>query len=142
MLACFDVPSTIPIGLAACDGFFEPKEKAKYLEDDSLGLEALQPIEIPQNGQSFLWKSLEKNSRDLEKLGEMLGGGGAPPNRILPHRGAPCRARVLDRADERHRDRHVEAEAAAVLLPFARGRRNSARARLRCRNWHKLRSCF
>jgi hypothetical protein len=98
MLACFDVPSTIPIGLAAYEGFFEPKEKAKYLEEDSLGLEALQPIEIPQNGQSFLWKSLERNSRDLEKLGDKLGGGGAPPNRVLPHRGAPCRARVLDRA--------------------------------------------
>jgi len=53
MLACFDVPSTIPVGLAARGGFFEPKEKAKYLEEDSLGLEALQPIEIPQNGQSF-----------------------------------------------------------------------------------------
>ena len=141
MLACFDVPSTIPVGLAARGGFFEPKEKAKYLEEDSLGLEALQPIEIPQNGQSFVWKNLEKNSRDLEKLGEKLGGGGAPPNRVLPRRGAPCRARVLDRADERHRDRHVEAET-AVLLPFARGRRNSARARLRCRNWYKLRSCF
>ena len=82
MLACFDVPSTIPIGLAACDGFFEPREKTKYLDEDTLGLEALQPIEIPQNGQSFLWKCLEKNSRDLEKLGEMLGGGGAPPE---PH---------------------------------------------------------
>ena len=29
------------------------------------GLEALQLIEIPQNGQSFLWKSLEENSPDL-----------------------------------------------------------------------------
>src|SRR5271167_1043864 len=82
--------------------------RAKYLEEDTLGLEALQPIEIPQNGQSFLWKSLEKNSRDLEKLGEKLGGGGAPRTAILPHRRAPCRARVLDRADERHRDRLVE----------------------------------
>ena len=141
MLACFDVPSTIPIGLAECDGFFEPEEKAKYLEEDTLGLEALQPIEIPQNGQSFLWKSLEKNSRDLERLGEKLGNDGASPNCILPHRGAPCRARVVDRADERHRDRHIEAEA-AVLLPFARGRRNLARARLRRQNWFKLRSCF
>ena len=79
MLACFDVPSTIPFGLAACDGFFDPKEKAKYLEEDSLGLEALQPIEIPQNGQSFLWKSLEENSPDLERLGEKLGAGGRRP---------------------------------------------------------------
>ena len=141
MLACFDVPSTIPIGLAACDGFFEPKEKAKYLDEDALGLEALQPFEIPQNGQSFLWKSLEQNSRDLEKLGEKLGGGGAPPTEFCRADAPPCRARVFDRADERHRDVHVEAEA-AVLLSFAGGRRNSARARWRCRNWYKLRSCF
>jgi hypothetical protein len=48
-------------------------EKAKYLDVDTLGLDGLQPIEIPQNGQSFLWKSLEKNTRDLEKLAEKLG---------------------------------------------------------------------
>jgi len=69
MLPCFDGPSTIRTGLAARDGSFEPVEEVKYLDVGSLGLEALQPIEIPQNGQSFLWKSLEKNSRDLEKLG-------------------------------------------------------------------------
>src|SRR5271168_3948853 len=32
------------------------------------GLEGLQPLEIPQNHQSFLWKSLDKNSLDLESL--------------------------------------------------------------------------
>jgi hypothetical protein len=32
----------------------------------------LQPVEIPQNRQSFLWKSLQKTSGDLEKLGERL----------------------------------------------------------------------
>jgi hypothetical protein len=52
-------------------------EKAKYLDVDTLGLEGLQPIEIPQNGQSFLWKSLEKNSLVLEKLAKKLGGSGA-----------------------------------------------------------------
>jgi hypothetical protein len=57
----------------SCDGFFEPKEKAKYLEEDTLGLEALQPIEIPQNGQSFLWKSLDENTLNLEKLARKLG---------------------------------------------------------------------
>jgi hypothetical protein len=31
----------------------------------------LQPVEIPQNRQSFLW---QKTSGDLEKLGERLGG--------------------------------------------------------------------
>ena len=92
MLPCFDVPSTIPTDLLARDGFFEPREKSKYLDVDTLGLEGLQPIEIPQNGQSFLWKSLEKNSRDLEKLGEKLGGCGTPPS--VPYQGAPCRARV------------------------------------------------
>jgi hypothetical protein len=40
----------------------------KSLEKDLLDLEALQRIEIPQNRQSFLWKSLEKNKRDLERL--------------------------------------------------------------------------
>src|SRR5271168_2799209 len=37
------------------------------------GLGGLQPLEIPQNGQSFVWKSLDKNSQDLEKLAEMRG---------------------------------------------------------------------
>jgi hypothetical protein len=35
------------------------------------GFEGLQPLEIPQNRQSFLWKSLDKNMLDLEKLGKM-----------------------------------------------------------------------
>jgi hypothetical protein len=48
----------------------------KNLEKNLLDLEALQPIEIPQNRQSFLWKGLEKNKRDLERLAQELG---APP---------------------------------------------------------------
>ena len=48
-------------------------DAAKNLEMDSLGLEALQPLEIAQNRQSFLWKCLERNMRDLEKLGKKLG---------------------------------------------------------------------
>jgi hypothetical protein len=47
---------------------------AKNLEKDLLGLEALQPIEIPQNRQRNLWKGLEQNSLDLERLGKKLGG--------------------------------------------------------------------
>ena len=31
-------------------------------------------LEIPQNRQSFVWKSLEQNTRVLEKLGKRLGG--------------------------------------------------------------------
>jgi hypothetical protein len=84
MLPCFDGPSTIRTGLLAHDGFFEPRGESKYLDVDTLGLEALQSIEIPQNGQSFLWKSLEKNNRDLEKLGEKLGGCGTPPSASCP----------------------------------------------------------
>src|ERR1700677_2505401 len=44
--------------------------------NDSFGLDLLQPVEIPQNRQSILWKSLEKTSGNLEKLGEKLGGSG------------------------------------------------------------------
>src|SRR5271169_6181352 len=50
--------------------------RRKNLETDTLGLEALQLIEIPQNHQSFLWKSLEGNTLFLERLGKKLG---APP---------------------------------------------------------------
>jgi hypothetical protein len=35
------------------------------------GLGGLQPPEIPENHQSFLWKSLAKTSLDLEKLGKI-----------------------------------------------------------------------
>ena len=42
----------------------------KKFGKDSFGLRPLQPPEIAQNRQSFLWKSLEVNRRDLEKLGE------------------------------------------------------------------------
>jgi hypothetical protein len=47
---------------------------AKNLEVDLFVLEPLQPIEIPQNGQRILWKSLDKNSLVLEKLAKKLGG--------------------------------------------------------------------
>ena len=42
----------------------------KKFGKDSFGLRPLQPPEIAQNRQSFLWKSLEENRRGLEKLGE------------------------------------------------------------------------
>jgi hypothetical protein len=43
---------------------------AKIWRDIKGGFLGLQPLEIPQNRQSFLWKSLERNTLDLEKLGE------------------------------------------------------------------------
>jgi len=42
----------------------------KKFGKDSFGLRPLQPPEITQNRQSFLWKSSEQNRRGLEKLGE------------------------------------------------------------------------
>jgi hypothetical protein len=44
------------------------------LENNTLGFGGLQHVEIPQNRQSFVWKSLEQNTLDLEKLGETQGG--------------------------------------------------------------------
>src|SRR5271154_2796897 len=59
----------------------------KSLEKDLLDLKALQPIEIPQNRQSFLWKGLEQNKRDLERLHKSLedrlnSAGFAPGSRL------------------------------------------------------------
>ena len=92
MLACFDVPSTIPIGLAACDGFFEPKEKAKYLDKDTLGLEALQPIEIPQNGQKL---SLEKLGGKQPRFGKAWRKAWRRWRAPEPHFAAPMRHAAL-----------------------------------------------
>src|SRR5271168_3581848 len=47
------------------------RQKIWRVHTDGLG--GLQPLEIPQNGQRFVWKSLDKNSQDLEKLAEMRG---------------------------------------------------------------------
>src|SRR3984957_16129042 len=44
--------------------------RRKKFGKDPFGLRPLQPPEIAQNRQSFLWKSLEENRRGLEKLGE------------------------------------------------------------------------
>jgi hypothetical protein len=46
----------------------------KNLERHRLGFLGLQPLEIPQNGQRNLWKSLDENTLVLEKLGELQGG--------------------------------------------------------------------
>jgi hypothetical protein len=55
-----------------CEGVWNEAERRpagrKNLEMDLFDLEPLQPLEIPQNRQSFLWKCLEKNSLVLEKL--------------------------------------------------------------------------
>jgi hypothetical protein len=42
---------------------------------------ALQPLEIPQNRQRNLWKSLEENALDLEMLGEKAWRFAAPARR-------------------------------------------------------------
>jgi hypothetical protein len=43
------------------------------LEADPFGFEPLQPLEISQNRQRYIWKSLEQNGSVLEKLAEKLG---------------------------------------------------------------------
>jgi hypothetical protein len=43
------------------------------LERHHLGFLGLQPFEIPQNGQRNVWKSLDRNTLDLEKLAKKLG---------------------------------------------------------------------
>jgi hypothetical protein len=49
---------------------------AKSLEADTFDFFLLQAIEIAQNRQRNLWKSLERNSLDLERLGKKLGAVG------------------------------------------------------------------
>jgi hypothetical protein len=104
----------------------------KNLEPQTVGLEALQPFEIPQNRQRIVWKSLERNSSDLEMLGKKLGASAsgtrcrgsrdavmsraAPPIAAAPSPGAPPRAR-FPRSPLRHIRRA--------------GSRATARARLR-----------
>jgi hypothetical protein len=48
--------------------------RQKIWRNNTLGFGGLQHVEIPQNRQSFVWKSLEQNTLDLEKLGETQGG--------------------------------------------------------------------
>jgi hypothetical protein len=49
-------------------------ERQKIWRVHAYDLRGLQPLDIPQNGQRFVWKSLDKNSLDLEKLQKSLGG--------------------------------------------------------------------
>src|ERR1700678_2347025 len=49
------------------------RETTKDLERHHLGFLGLQPFEIPQNGQRNVWKSLDRNTLDLEKLAKKLG---------------------------------------------------------------------
>jgi hypothetical protein len=44
-----------------------------------MGLDILQVLEIPQNRQRNLWKSLEKIGLILEKLGKSLQAAGHAP---------------------------------------------------------------
>jgi hypothetical protein len=58
----------------------------KFGETSFRGLEACKPLKS-QNRQSFLWKSLQKKSLNLEKLGKVQGG--PPLFRHLTLAGAP-----------------------------------------------------
>jgi hypothetical protein len=58
--------------------------RQKKFGKGSFGLRPLQPPEITQNRQSFLWKSLEENRRGLEKLGEKAGRAFISPSLFPP----------------------------------------------------------
>jgi hypothetical protein len=45
------------------------------LDADHLGLEPLQPLEISQNRQRYIWKSLSKTADIWKSLQKSLGGG-------------------------------------------------------------------
>ena len=49
------------------------RETTKNLERHHLGFLGLQHLEIPQNDQRNVWKSLDRNTLDLEKLAKKLG---------------------------------------------------------------------
>ena len=51
----------------------ERRKSTKIWRNITWGFGGLQLLEIPQNRQSFVWKSLGENTLDLEKLGEMQG---------------------------------------------------------------------
>jgi len=66
----------------------------RNLEAEPFRFSPLQPIEIPQNGQSFVWKSLDKNRLDLEKLAEKLWRPAfIPPPPTAPRRWSRTTAR-------------------------------------------------
>jgi len=48
-------------------------ERTKF-GTEQFGLDLLQPVEISQNRQSFLWKCLDKTSGNLEMLAKSLAG--------------------------------------------------------------------
>jgi hypothetical protein len=65
-------PLTAQVGGMRCHGAGSASKarpaRRKNLEPDTLDFFPLQPVEIPQNRQRNLWKSLGRSSLDLEKL--------------------------------------------------------------------------
>src|SRR5271163_2771728 len=94
------------------------RERQKNLEKHHLGSGGLQPLDIPQNRQSFVWKSLDKNSPDLEKLGQMRGG------RLDSAALAPFRELVLRAGNgaDRHPKSSSRIEADGVAAGRPRGK--------------------
>jgi hypothetical protein len=87
------------------------RERQKVWRNRTFGFGGLQPLEIPQNHQSFVWKGLEKNTLDLEKLGEMQGG---PP--LFRHLG---KRRDCGRPSLRTRRRFISWRAGLLRLRLA-----------------------
>src|SRR5271169_4370869 len=70
---------------------------AKSLEVDTFDFFLLQPLEIPQNRQRNVWKSLERNSLDLERLGKKLGAVGTHYRKLYFSLNSPTCAGVSGR---------------------------------------------
>ena len=100
------------------DGVWNKAERGpprrKNLETDHLRLEALQLIEIPQNHQSFLWKSLEGNTLFLERLGKKLGG---PPRFRRLHYRDPAHGCEPGISAQNSRARRIFSVCKMMVLP-------------------------
>ena len=100
----------------------ERRKSTKIWRNITWGFGGLQPLEIPQHRQSFVWKSLDENTLDLEKLGEMQGGSPLF-SRICSSIGAV--ASVSNGSPASWRKRPSQTSAELVLL----GRRGPAPGR-------------
>ena len=90
----------------------------KDFERRFFGLRPLQPLEIQQNRQRFLWKCLEKTSGDLEKLGKKAWRVAFVPPPLPP----PATARRRSRGGARRPLRRAPSNRSADRAHFDRDR--------------------
>ena len=99
----------------------EERRATKKFGVDLFGLKPLEHVEIPQNGQSFLWKNLAKTAADLEKLGENACGSAfiPPPPALPPQRLVDVPPQVLDVLDSGRHPQQID--RTGCISPFDRG---------------------